>query len=897
MLSDAALVGQTLQSTYLVEEKIAKGGMAWIYRASHKHLGGKVALKILFANHADNSKIRDRFFTEARLQYKLQHPHIVRVLDFIEDQGIVGFALEWCEGGDLEQWAEQQGGKLNLVQLRDIFLPVIDALHYAHESGIIHRDLKPPNILIFPTSTKSPTAKLSDFGIAKILDGEGPTQTGSILGTLHYLAPEQLHDSKHVDRRSDIYALGVILYRLASGRLPFQGDPHSLLYQVITQTPPPLPEVHPSLRPIILRCMEKRPDLRYNDAMELHQALTDLLKNAETLDAEPLPSPEIEEIAFLPTTSSEGIASPKMPLPTSSPVSLAEAPSSQQTSPATPQGPLPTASLEEKHQTSPQAPSPLVPALLGAIVVLLGVSLGFGWFAWQRTKEPPTPPRSLRAPVVQTNQIKQPPAPVPPRYPTRESETSPTPPTLSRLPVQPRDRGVPSKAPTPRIHRPKHRKVRWRSRPIPQFSKLSHPSFVPQRIDIAALHDVAYYNYQKLRNFQKGIDLFSAVCDNNFAPSCERVSFILKNKGLFEKSLAASRKACELDSVNGCFYAGNTAYSSIHPQNKKLACAFYGRGCFHFRDRRLCGVFKRRRCKSSLPFPENQRRLPPSQYAHHKFTGRKLAYSPSYDDVAIIALSYKKAKQHNSKLTTKLLRYACQKGSLFACNKGGRVETSTGHSSTPTPLGEKFKDKLPPKIDMSALLALASAYNHRYASYKNHEKAEALYKKLCNVYKFADGCYHLGLFYKSQRRFALSERAFLRGCHQGFPHACYQGFRSIWSLDRNRPTTDPKHQEQGCALLKKGCFQLLDAQNCSRYKFRCEPKKRTPSREKLRYNYAPPPDSTPLSGRKAPYPKTPQDLGFIGQYYSKKHRAPKLGLLFLQISCQQGNSYACNRLR
>lgn len=310
MLSADHLEGVLLQESYLIQERVSKGGMAWVYRATHKKLGGQVAVKVLFPHLASQEKLRQRFLREARIQYNLHHPHIVRVFDLIEEQGIVGFVMEWCDGGSLQHMRKALGGQLTPAQIAKLYPPILEAIGYAHANNIIHRDIKPSNILLFQEEENT-VPKVSDFGIAKVLEEEGGTKTGAILGTPGFMAPEQLQGQSHqVDVRSDIYSLGAMLYLLAAGTLPFAGNAQQVLLQLMTQEPSPPQSAHPEFHPLLLRWIANEPKQRPSSCNECMEELQAVLQA--------IPKPQQGESStsyFLVSTAAEA---PPLPSPASS---------------------------------------------------------------------------------------------------------------------------------------------------------------------------------------------------------------------------------------------------------------------------------------------------------------------------------------------------------------------------------------------------------------------------------------------------------------------------------------------------------------------------------------------------------------------------------------------------
>lgn len=244
----------------VIEEMIGQGGMGRVYRAQQPHLNRTVALKVLSAERADDPEWLERFNREARALARLSHPNIVQIYDFGENP-LPYLLMEHVDGVNLRQ-AMQQGG-LTAREALVIVPKLCDALHYAHEHGVLHRDIKPENILIDTEGR----VKLVDFGLAKLRDeGVLPftlTQSGAKLGTLAYMAPEQVEKPSEVDHRADIYSLGVVLYEMLTGELPLGRFP----------TPSEASGVDARLDGVVMRTLEKRRERRPNSAHELRTDL------------------------------------------------------------------------------------------------------------------------------------------------------------------------------------------------------------------------------------------------------------------------------------------------------------------------------------------------------------------------------------------------------------------------------------------------------------------------------------------------------------------------------------------------------------------------------------------------------------------------------------------------
>jgi serine/threonine-protein kinase len=251
---------------YEIEDILGKGGMGVVYKARQSALNRTVALKmILNAEHAADSE-RKRFRTEAEAIARLQHPNIVQIYEVGEHHGAPFLSLEFCARGSLAE--RLNGTPWDSEAAALLVLPLTLGIHAAHQAKVIHRDLKPANVLM----TADGTPKITDFGLAKKLDEQGQTQSGAVMGTPSYMAPEQAGcKPKEVGPATDVYAIGAILYELLTGRPPFKG-PTTLdtVMQVLESDPVPPrllnPGLNRDLEAICLKCLEKNPSRRYHDA-------------------------------------------------------------------------------------------------------------------------------------------------------------------------------------------------------------------------------------------------------------------------------------------------------------------------------------------------------------------------------------------------------------------------------------------------------------------------------------------------------------------------------------------------------------------------------------------------------------------------------------------------------
>ena len=255
---------------YQIVRRLGAGGMGSVYEAVHTHIGKSVALKTMNPALTSDPRAEARFMREAAAASRLGHPNVVDVTDYGSDQGVVYIVMEILRGDDLSTLVQHAPAGLDTAFAADVMLAVCAGVFAAHEKGVVHRDLKPQNIFLARTPLGDVVPKVLDFGISKLLDEEvqgGLTNSGSVMGTTHYLSPEQV-TGQPVDGRSDEFALGVILFECLTGQRPHQGDTVFTIMRAISegrfQRPRVLrPDMVPALEAVILRAMAVRPEDRY----------------------------------------------------------------------------------------------------------------------------------------------------------------------------------------------------------------------------------------------------------------------------------------------------------------------------------------------------------------------------------------------------------------------------------------------------------------------------------------------------------------------------------------------------------------------------------------------------------------------------------------------------------
>ncbi len=398
--------GQML-GPYKIINQIGQGGMATVYKAYHASMDRYVALKVLSHQFAFSKEFYNRFQHEARLIARLEHPHILPVYDFGESNGIPYLVMRFLEAGTLKDRLE--AGPLPLPEINRIFIQLVEALGYAHENGIIHRDIKPSNAML----DKRGEVFLTDFGIAKLVEGSPQfTATGAITGTPAYMSPEQAQGLK-IDQRSDLYSIGIVLYEMITGHVPYEAEtPLAVILKQIQEPLPPLstirPDIHPAIEAFVLKTLAKTPEERYTNTVELlaawKQAFQEAISTPVT-QAQPKPAP----VSFTPPPKPE---SPRLSQPVQPPA-VARASQSQPVF-------APPPSPEQPVEAPPVHQSPLeriksaggrknlvlsLASCAGVIVLVCICAVAFRIIRNRNIPAEPTDVISMAAPPSQTPEV------------------------------------------------------------------------------------------------------------------------------------------------------------------------------------------------------------------------------------------------------------------------------------------------------------------------------------------------------------------------------------------------------------------------------------------------------------------------------------------------------------
>ena len=414
---DQSLQPGTKIGEYQIERELGRGGMGAVYAARHPIIGKRVAIKVLDASFSRDDVLVQRFLDEARAVNKIGHPNIIDVFSFGQlPDGRHYFVMEFLEGETMAAWLEH--GRPDIGEARRLLLQVCEALEAAHREGIIHRDLKPENLWIARPKHGEPFIKILDFGIAKLIAPEAATnitKTGTIMGTPQYMSPEQC-TGRGVDHRADVYSLGVIIFQVFCGQLPFEGESVAeIMSDQLTKAPPrprELASISPGMESLLLSCLDKNPANRPASAAELGLRLKDAALVGGVVTAVRAPFRRSDEAA----------AATKKGFATGLPTLLAGS--------------------EEAKGQIPKRYTRLVLVLTTVAVVALGLWLALRGGKGQAIAPAPAPLPSAPAPVPPP--MPRPAMPEPAPAKNEASDRAPTPTSLPPL-VQPAARPRPAR--------------------------------------------------------------------------------------------------------------------------------------------------------------------------------------------------------------------------------------------------------------------------------------------------------------------------------------------------------------------------------------------------------------------------------------------------------------------
>jgi serine/threonine-protein kinase len=389
--------GDILAGKYRVEKVLGTGAMGVVVAAMHVELHERRAIKFMLPSMLGDAEGVERFLREARAAVRLKSQHVARIHDIGRlETGAPYTVMEYLEGGDLKALLDARG-PLPVTEAVAYVLQACEAIAEAHALGIIHRDLKPANLFVTTGVGGAPFVKVLDFGIAKVISAQGPvdmTRTSGLLGTPLYMSPEQMRSARNVDARTDIWALGAILYRMLTGRTPFLGSSVTEICAAVSADPPDppslfRPDLPPAFEAVILRCLEKSPARRFATAAELATALapfaTPLQASAASWARPADPPGPLQAAAPARQASAPGISAPATPTPASAHPMAATA--------HWPMGPVPAShaagisTAQASSWTKLAAPSPasaasvprsprgarvLIAAIVGILVIVAG---------------------------------------------------------------------------------------------------------------------------------------------------------------------------------------------------------------------------------------------------------------------------------------------------------------------------------------------------------------------------------------------------------------------------------------------------------------------------------------------------------------------------------------------
>lgn len=355
--------GQLIDHRYEVVRVLGSGAMASVYEVRHTSLHSRHALKVLSAELAEHAGLRSRFLAEGRIQAQLKHPNIVSVTDIVTEP-VPGLVMEYIEDGSLDELLAKEGPRAAPAEALALFLPIVAAVQVAHRAGVIHRDLKPENILIQRDDRGRAVPLVADFGIARVADvtdiigHKRRTEAGVRMGTVLYMSPEQV-EGKAVDARSDIFALGCILYEILTGEIAFDAPSEFVTMKRIVEGYLPQRAVgglHEGVAACIRKALAVDPEERFNTASALAEALEGVILHDDAPPARPSRS---HAVTHIPETA--------RPLAESRPV--AAPPPAVGSPPPLPPQPPPA---RQRHAPSSPRAMPGIAAILNLTVILTG---------------------------------------------------------------------------------------------------------------------------------------------------------------------------------------------------------------------------------------------------------------------------------------------------------------------------------------------------------------------------------------------------------------------------------------------------------------------------------------------------------------------------------------------
>ncbi|MBS1785368.1 MAG: protein kinase [Acidobacteria bacterium] len=387
-----------------IKRLLGHGAMGEVYLGEDPSIGREVAIKTILAATAGGDEAKARFAREAKAAGVLNHPNLVTIYEFGEDQGVLYIAMEFVKGHDLEELLRDQS--LSRSELLEVLAQVCDGLDFAHHNHIVHRDIKPSNVRVIRDGRRL-AAKVMDFGVARVGNSD-MTATGMVMGTVSYMAPEYIRSGKP-DPRSDLFAVGVMLYEALSGRKPFAGDTTpTILYKIVNEPPEPLDTealqgISPATRAVLERALVKDPDQRYQTAADFAKAL----RSAK----DPTWTGATEEGT---TLLASGAAVPPSPAftPTSAPTLTTPAQGSGPLTAGVPQPTLVSQPVQPVPTPRPASGSKagLFIGLAAVLLIMVGGAGAGAWWWMHRTPENSQTAQMQNAsgvaPVQQTNPIK-----------------------------------------------------------------------------------------------------------------------------------------------------------------------------------------------------------------------------------------------------------------------------------------------------------------------------------------------------------------------------------------------------------------------------------------------------------------------------------------------------------